>query len=122
MVLSVLAYMLERTRKKPKRNNGILKFVNFVRAAEYCRILADASRTCHELLAVTNQGGVIVIWSSSSEAAADPGISEGGAVEGRGSGGCLEGPSGSRAKPWWDSRGQSHRKLTNSCMQKAFFL
>jgi hypothetical protein len=35
---------------------------------------------------------------------ADPGISErGGAVEGRGSGGCLEAPSGSRAKPWWGS-------------------
>jgi hypothetical protein len=37
---------------------------------------------------------------------ADPEISEqGGAVEGRRFGGCLEAPSGSRAKPWWGSRG-----------------
>ena len=30
---------------------------------------------------------------------------------GRGSGGRLEAPSGSRAKPWWGPRGRSPRKL-----------
>jgi hypothetical protein len=47
-----------------------------------------------------------------------PGISEqeGGAVEGKGFGGCLEAPSGSKAKPWWAFRGRSFRKLTDFCM------
>jgi hypothetical protein len=47
---------------------------------------------------------------------AGPGISErvgGSAVEGRESGGCLEAPSGSKAKPWWGFMGRSHRKLTS---------
>lgn len=38
----------------------------------------------------------------------------GGAVKGRGSGGRLEAPSGSRAKPWWGSGGRSPRKLLKS--------
>jgi hypothetical protein len=46
---------------------------------------------------------------------ADPEISERrGAVEGRRFGGCLEAPSGTRAKPWWGSRRRSPGKLTNS--------
>lgn len=39
---------------------------------------------------------------------------EGMQVLGRGSGGRVESPSRSRAKPWWGSRGQNHRKHLGS--------
>lgn len=39
---------------------------------------------------------------------------EGTQVLGRGSGGRVESPSRSRAKPWWGSRGQNHRKHLGS--------
>ena len=38
-------------------------------------------------------------------------VKEGNTNWGRGSGGRLEAPSGSRAVPWWGSRGRSPRKL-----------
>ena len=44
------------------------------------------------------------------------------ALSGRGFGGCLEAPNGSRAKPWWGPRGRSPRKLMDITYLQSSFL
>jgi hypothetical protein len=45
------------------------------------------------------------VWIHREITVVDPGYSEWGAVKGSASEGCLEASSGSRAKPWWGSKG-----------------
>jgi hypothetical protein len=49
----------------------------------------------------------------------------GGVVKGRGSGSCLEAPSGSRAKPWWGSSASAgsnfHNILIHTMKLKSLF-
>ena len=87
-VLSVLADTLERARKKPKRDKGGLRFVNFVRAGEQStggrvegtgllgtagdwQLQADLRGRMQfpQEIAATNQRQDIVIWSPSSRQA-----------------------------------------------------
>jgi hypothetical protein len=63
-------------------------------------LASKSSHTQNMLLCIESAGRYTRQWQIRE-------FQNGGAEKGRGFGGCLEAPSGSRAEPWWGSRGET---------------